>query len=110
MEFASIRPGQIRALIRGRFGGRIDRLLDQAADQGVLPREIATRQALQRFDRVRCRAEHPSLNGRVFAVALEAYRRGWAPSGVVARLSMPYFERALAEQRSDVATPPGSCR
>jgi hypothetical protein len=95
MEFASIRPGQVRALIRHGFGTRIDRLLEQAADERVLPREIATRQALQRFDAVRRRAEHPSLTGRLFAVALEAYRRGWAPSGIVARLAMPYFERAL---------------
>ncbi len=96
MEFASVSKECIEAFIDRRFGARIAWLLDEAAKQRTLPRDIAEPLALSRFDQVRRDACNPTLSSRFFEGGLELYRRGWVPGGLVARLSLPYFEKLLA--------------
>ena len=96
MEFAAVRPERIARFIEQHIGARVAGLLEEAARQQVLPRQIAVPLALQRFEQVRCRADRPTLTGRLFGVGLELYRRGWIPGSPVAALSLPYFERSLA--------------
>jgi glutamate dehydrogenase (NAD(P)+) len=96
MEYTSIRRERIAAFIRQHIGPRFARILDEAARQGVLPREVAVRLALRRFEEVRRGAEHPTLFNRLFDLGLELHRHGWVPGPLVAALSLPYFERTLA--------------
>ena len=96
MAFASVSEIRIAAFIERHIGARVEWLLNEAARQGVLPREIAVRMARRRFKQVRRDAEHPTALGRLFNFALELYRRGCIPGPLVANLSLPYFERSLA--------------
>jgi len=96
MAFASVSKTRIAAFIERHIGARVEWLLNEAARQGVLPREIAIRIAQRRFEQVRRDAEHPTALARLFNFALELYRRGCIPGPLVASLSLPYFERSLA--------------
>jgi glutamate dehydrogenase (NAD(P)+) len=96
MAFASVSQTRIAAFIDRHIGARVAWVLNEAARQGVLPREIAVRIAQRRFEQVQRDAEHPTALGRLFNVALELYRRGCIPGPLVASLSLPYFERSLA--------------
>jgi glutamate dehydrogenase (NAD(P)+) len=95
MEFAAVSRKQIKAFIERHIGARMAWLLDEAARQQVLPREIAVPLALRHFEYVRRNAAHPALRNRLFETGLELYRRGWIPGRLVASLSVPYFERSL---------------
>ncbi len=44
----------------------------------------------------RAEGARPTLPGRLFSPALEAYRRGLVPAALGGRLSVPYFARTLA--------------
>jgi glutamate dehydrogenase (NAD(P)+) len=96
MAFASVSNTRIAAFIERHIGARVEWLLNEAARQRVLPREIAVRIAQRRFEQVRRDAEHPTALGRLFNFALELYRRGCIPGPLVASLSLPYFEKSLA--------------
>lgn len=102
MEFASVSRKQIESFIERYIGVRIDWLLDEAARQRLLPREIAVPLALRRFERVRQNATHPTLLSRLFEAGLEFYRRGLVPEPLVASLSLPYFQRKLMLPSSDL--------
>ncbi|MEW6489967.1 MAG: Glu/Leu/Phe/Val dehydrogenase dimerization domain-containing protein [Thermodesulfobacteriota bacterium] len=95
MEFASVPAPRIREFTGRHFRPRVARVLAEAAAQGVSPREVAEKEARRRFAEVVGRAARPSPLGRIFGLALEAYRRGWLPGPLVARLSLPYFERTV---------------
>jgi glutamate dehydrogenase (NAD(P)+) len=96
MAFAAVGKIRIAAFIDRHIGARAEWLLNEAARQGVLPREIAVRIAQRRFEQVRRDAEHPTALARLFNFALELYRRGCIPGPLVASLSLPYFEKSLA--------------
>jgi glutamate dehydrogenase (NAD(P)+) len=96
MAFASVSKTRISAFIDRHIGARAEWLLNEAARQSVLPREIAVRIAQRRFEQVRRDAEHPTALARLFNFALELYRRGCIPGPLVASLSLPYFEKSLA--------------
>lgn len=100
MEGASANAEQIASFIDSHFGRRVAWLLQQAAREEVLPREIAVPMALRRFDRMRQTTARPTLKSRLFQVGLESYRRGWVPRRLVGGLSTAYFERILPDQSS----------
>ena len=101
MEFARQPRTSIEAVIDQRFGARIARLLDQAAQQNVPPRDLAEREARERFARMQQDAERLTWRSRLLAAGLECHRRGWVPGGLVRRLSRPYFEQR-AQPTDDV--------
>jgi hypothetical protein len=41
-------------------------------------------------------AEHPGLVGRLSALGLEVYRRGWFPARLMARVAPAAIRRAMA--------------
>lgn len=96
MEFAGVSQTRIAGFIDHHIGARMAWLLDEAARQGVLPREIAERISRRRFEKVQRSAAHPTPFGRLFSLALDLYRRGCIPGPLVAGLSLPYFEKSLA--------------
>jgi glutamate dehydrogenase (NAD(P)+) len=96
MEFAAVSKIRIAAFIERHIGARAEWLLNEAARQGVLPREVAVSIAQRRFEQVQRDAEHPTALARLFNFALELYRRGCIPGPLVASLSLPYFEKSLA--------------
>jgi glutamate dehydrogenase (NAD(P)+) len=95
MEFASLSEAQIAAFIEQHVGPRIRRLLEEAARQGVLVREVAEPLALRRLAEVQRRAARVTLRGRVFGFGLGLYRRGWLPGAPLAPLARRYFEKTL---------------
>ena len=95
MEFASVKPKRITATIVDNIGPLAARLLDLARRKGVTPRSLAEPMAMERFERVRAAAAHPTLRSRLFAVGLESYRRGWAPSSLVAAMTPRHVSNAL---------------
>jgi glutamate dehydrogenase/leucine dehydrogenase len=97
MEFASVRKEQIELFIDHHIGARVAWLLNEAAGRGVLPSDIAKALALQRFKEVQRSALNPTLQSRLFRLSLEMYRRGFVPGQLVGGLSLPYFERRLAQ-------------
>ena len=96
MAFAAIDRATIAAFMGRRLGERIAWFLEEAARRGVPPREVAAPYARRRFEEMRKRAARSTVRGRVLAAGLAAHRRGWVPERLVANLSLPYFERALA--------------
>jgi glutamate dehydrogenase/leucine dehydrogenase len=96
MEFASVTRERITTFIDRHIGECIAWLLSEAESKSVLPREVAGRLALQRFEQVQRSAAHPTLLGRLFEIGLEFYRRGWIPGPLVGDLSLRHFEKILA--------------
>jgi glutamate dehydrogenase (NAD(P)+) len=95
MEFASVPPRAIERFITRHFADRVDRLLAESARQALSPRDLAERVALRRFSQVANAAAHPTPLSRLFALSLEAYRRGWLPAPLIGALAPHYFARAL---------------
>ena len=95
MEFASVKPERIAATIRDHIGPLAARLLDRARRKGVTPRSLAEPMAIERFERVRTAAAHPTLRARLFALGLESHRRAWVPSSLVAAMTPRHIRNAL---------------
>jgi glutamate dehydrogenase (NAD(P)+) len=95
MAFAAIDQATITALMERQVGERVKWLLAEAARQQISPRDLAIPWAWRRFEEVREQAAHRTPRGQLFAAGLDAYRRGWVPGRLVARLAVPYFERRL---------------
>lgn len=95
MEYAAVSPARIAVLIEERLGARIDWILQTAAEQNVLPRDIAVPLALRRHAHIQRVAAHPGLRGALFEFGQEIYRHGWLPRVLVAPLSQRYFERMI---------------
>lgn len=95
LEFAGVPTARIEALIQQHVGTAVESLLVQADRQGALPRELAEPAALERHEQVRLASENRNLIRWMFSHALDAYRRGWVPRPIVARLAPAYVERLL---------------
>jgi len=95
MEFASVKRAHIEVFIDQYVGRRFSRILKEAEQRGVSPREVAEAMAMRRFQEVQQSTVHPTLKDRMFGFALELYRRGYVPGPFVAALSRPYFEKLL---------------
>jgi glutamate dehydrogenase/leucine dehydrogenase len=91
MEFAMQPRDVIERFVDQHIGARIARLLGQSES----PRALAERDARARFAAMQQAAEHPTLKGRLMEVGLECHRRGWAPGGLIRKLSLPYFEQRM---------------
>jgi len=96
MEVASVSKERISSFIERRVGARIAWLLDEAAREHVLPREVAVPFARRRFEQMRRNAANPTLLSRLLHVGVELNRRGLIPRPLVTAMSLPYFERLLA--------------
>ena len=83
----------ITAFIDQHLGVRIARLLEESARLKTPPRELAEREARERFVATQQAAEHPTLTGRLMEIGLECHRRGWVPGGIIRQLSLSYFEK-----------------
>ena len=95
MEFAAVDRERIEEFIMQHIGRRVAWLLDEASQQRLLPREIATPFAMSRFSRMQRNADKPSMSSRTFALGLELYRRGWLPRSFSAILSPCFFKKRL---------------
>ena len=95
MAFAAIEPGRIGHLIAHQVGATARTLLERAEQAGVPPRMIAEQIAFARLARVRSAVEQPTLVGRLFAFALDGYRRGLIPGRLVGALAPGWFARRL---------------
>jgi glutamate dehydrogenase/leucine dehydrogenase len=93
MAFASMRPAAVAEFLSRELAPAIAALLRRAAREGVPPYEVAERVAVRRFARVRERAAHPGLLGRLFGLGLGGYRRGLVPSWLVRARAPAYFRR-----------------
>ncbi len=93
MEFAMHSKEFITAFIDQHLGVRIARLLEESARLKTPPRELAEREARERFVATQQAAEHPTLTGRLMEIGLECHRRGWVPGGIIRQLSLSYFEK-----------------
>lgn len=96
MAFAAVPRLQVHASVHGFVAAAVPPLLSEAARRGMLPSAVAEETALRRLARLRVEAQRGGARGRLFALGLEAYRRGWVPERLVATLSLPYFRRRLA--------------
>jgi glutamate dehydrogenase (NAD(P)+) len=97
MEFAAHDRQAIASFIDRVIGGRMARLLARASQQGATLASLAERESRARFARLRQAAARATVKDRLFAAGLEAHRRGWVPTTLVRRLSLPYFERQAGE-------------
>ncbi len=95
MEFASVPRWRIEEFTDRYVGARIADILREAEKQGVTPRDIAVPFAVRRFAQVKRNADHSMPLRRLFNTGLELYHRGLLPRSLVARLSLPYFERVV---------------
>lgn len=95
LEFASITRTRIEAFMQQHIASRIADLLSEAARQNVLPREVAVRVALARSEKVRGRVSRLTVGGHLRRTAVNLYRRGWIPAPLMARLSLPHFEKTV---------------
>ena len=93
MEFAMHGRETIEQFIDQRIGARIARLLQEASRQKTSLRDLAEREARERFTEMQQATAHPTLQGRLLEVGLECHRRGWIPGPLIRRLSLPYFEK-----------------
>ncbi len=95
MEFASIAPSKIAALIESSLGAAIAAILRKSAGSGRPPGPVARELALRRFEQVKRIGEHPGLAGRLLSLGLVLYRQGIVPSSITAPLAERYFRRLL---------------
>jgi glutamate dehydrogenase (NAD(P)+) len=91
MEFAMQSRETIERFIDQRIGARIARLLGQSTS----PRELAERDARERFAQMQRGAEHPTLKGRLMEMGLECHRHGLVPGALIRRPSLSYFENRM---------------
>jgi glutamate dehydrogenase (NAD(P)+) len=96
MEFAAVGEQRIAAFIAEHFAARVAWLLAESARSGESPRAVAERVALARLGARAGARGWRSPIGRILDGGLALYRRGWVPSAVVGRLSLPYFRRVMA--------------
>lgn len=97
MEFAGVDEEGIRAFVRDEVGPRIGRILDRAAERGVVPRRVAEPIAEAGHADVRRVAEAGGVRGAASDLVLELHRRGLLPARLVGRAALPWFRRAIAE-------------
>lgn len=95
LEFAGVQPERIGDMIEGVVRDLVRPLFDRAHTAKMSVTAIAELEALARHDRVKQAAEHPHLMGRVAGVGLEAYRRGWFPPWLMARIAPAVVRRGL---------------
>jgi glutamate dehydrogenase (NAD(P)+) len=96
LEYAGVPFPRIGTLIEEHLGRRFSELLDRAEALDVVLREVAERDALQRHERVRREAEHPSIPDRLRSLAIEAYRRRLIPKGPVSVMASRSIARWMA--------------
>ncbi len=95
LEFAGVAPGRARRLIERVVEPAVTHLLARSEREGKAPRALAEPHALARHERVRRAAERPGLSGRVLALGVDWYRRGWLPGALVGAVAPAYLERRL---------------
>jgi glutamate dehydrogenase (NAD(P)+) len=95
MTFAGWPEASVKRALLGPLAGRIGRVLAEARRRAVAPVEVAETWSRRRFAEVQAEVAAPGPRGRLFALGLAAYRRGWLPAPLVARLSVPYFRGRL---------------
>jgi len=93
MEFAGMPEGQIRSTLEDTLARLTRWVLREAAARRLTPRQFAEAAALARHAEIRRQAERPGPGSRLFAAALELYRRGLIPAMLVGRLAPLYFAR-----------------
>lgn len=91
MAFAGHRREAIERIVAEHFGKRIGRLLADASAKNVRARQLAVREARERFARMKQAATHQGLAGRAFELGINLHRRGWLPPRLTASLSLSYF-------------------
>jgi len=96
LEFAGVPPKRIGGMIEDVVGGLVRTLLDRAVAEGMTAVALAEREAMARHDRVRRAADHPGVGQRLSGLGLEAYRRGWLPRWLMARIAPGVIRRGLA--------------
>jgi glutamate dehydrogenase (NAD(P)+) len=96
LEFAGVPFPRIGALIEEHLSRRFSELLDRAEAHGVGLREVAERDALERHERVRREAEHPTISARLRSLGLEAYRRRLIPKRPVSVIASRSVARWMA--------------
>jgi glutamate dehydrogenase/leucine dehydrogenase len=97
LAFAGVPEDRITATIEERLRRAVQSLLREAERQGDSLQAIAEGLALVRHERARHAAESPGVGGRLLAVGLGIYRRGWMPRSLVAALTPRYVERRLLQ-------------
>ena len=96
MAFASVGRSAISTFIQDFMSDLVAWMLAEAQRQGRSPREVMEPLARRRFEETRRATVAVSLRGRLFAAGLYLYREGVVPGSLVARFSMPFFERQVS--------------
>lgn len=92
LEFAGVAPGRVAGLVQDAVRRYTASLLERAAREGVAPRAVAEREALERHAQVRRGVENPGLRQRVVGLGIEAYRRGLVPAPLMALLAPRFLD------------------
>jgi glutamate dehydrogenase (NAD(P)+) len=99
LEGASASEAQIAAFIEAHFEKRIAWLLDEAARQQALPRDVAVPLALDRFEEMGRYASRGALLaavGQLRKLGEKLEARGWVPKRLSVPLMSAYLARSLA--------------
>lgn len=96
MEFAAVPESDIVAFVDDHFASRVAWLLAEAWTRGEPVRELAERVAMSRRPSGEPRPAWRAPVSALMGSGLALYRRGLVPAGIVGRLSLPYFRRAMA--------------
>jgi glutamate dehydrogenase/leucine dehydrogenase len=113
MDFAAVHDATIETLVAEHVRGEVAILLERAERLQVSPTALAQDLARRRFETVAASQRNPGLRGRIFALGLELYRRGWIPRTVAGAAAPSYFRgslaalRAASRRESGVAAPIG---
>jgi glutamate dehydrogenase (NAD(P)+) len=99
LESAGASSAQISAFIEQHIDRRIAWLLDEAARQQALPRDVAVPLALRRFEEMRryaSRATVSAVFGQFQRLAQKLQARGWVPKRLSAAVMTAYLARSMA--------------
>jgi glutamate dehydrogenase/leucine dehydrogenase len=97
MEFAMHHRQTIESFIEQRIGSRISQLLRDSQRLNIPLRELAEREARDRFVQMEQVAARRPVQGRLIDLGLECHQRGWVPGPLMRRLSMSFFDQALSQ-------------
>jgi glutamate dehydrogenase/leucine dehydrogenase len=93
LQFAGLSKDRAARWIEQFLKDRMTEVLNDPASDRVPLRELIQPDALTRHQKLSAAADHPTLQGRILAFFLEAYRRGLIPKAMVSGLTPLYLKR-----------------
>lgn len=95
MFYAGMEPDEIRSLIETTMTPRLTKLLKESWDRGRLICDVAERDALQRFNRLKEQAEKPGWKQKFLRIGNILYKHHVVPRFVMRRITPSYFNKQM---------------